>query len=65
MLNKSEKLINFVNDRPGHDVRYAIDARKITRELGWKSKIKFDVSLKLTISHYLKNLDYYSKKALA
>ncbi len=64
-LNKSEKLINFVNDRPGHDVRYAIDARKITRGLGWKSKIKFDVGLKLTISHYLKNLDYYSKKALA
>ena len=64
-LNKSEKLINFVKDRPGHDVRYAIDARKITVELGWKPKIKFDDGLKLTMSHYLKNLDYYSKKALA
>ncbi len=64
-LNKSEKLINSVKDRPGHDVRYAIDARKITRELGWKPKIKFDDGLKLTISHYLKNLDYYNKKALA
>ena len=64
-LNKSEKLINFVKDRPGHDVRYAIDARKITMELGWKPKIKFDDGLRLTIRHYLKNLDYYSKKALA
>lgn len=62
-LNRSEKLINFVNDRPGHDVRYAIDARKITKELGWKPKITFDNGLKLTINHYLKNLDHYVKKA--
>lgn len=62
-LNKGEKLINFVNDRPGHDVRYAIDARKITKDLGWKPKITFDNGLKLTINHYLKNLDYYVKKA--
>ncbi len=61
-LNKSEKLIDFVNDRPGHDVRYAIDARKIIRELDWKSKITFDEGLRLTINHYLKNLDYYNKK---
>ncbi len=61
-LNKSEKLIDFVNDRPGHDVRYVIDARKIIRELDWRSKITFDEGLRLTINHYLKNLDYYNKK---
>ena len=62
-LGKSENLINFVNDRPGHDVRYAIDARKIKNELGWKSKVKFEEGLKLTIKHYIKNIDYYVRKA--
>ena len=61
-LNKSEKLINFVNDRPGHDVRYAIDASKITKELNWNPNIKFDYGLRLTIDHYTKNLDHYLKK---
>ena len=64
-LGKDESLINFVKDRPGHDVRYAIDARKISRELGWKPKINFDYGLKLTINHYIKNLEYYNKKAVA
>ena len=63
-LSKSEKLINFVSDRPGHDVRYAIDARKIKKELGWESKVKFEEGLKFTIKHYIKNLDYYSKKVV-
>ena len=62
-LGKSESLISFVNDRPGHDVRYAIDARKIKNELNWKPKVKFEYGLKLTVKHYLKNLDYYRKKA--
>ncbi len=63
-LGKSENLINFVNDRPGHDVRYAIDARKIKNELNWKPKVKFEDGLKLTIKHYVKNLDYYKKKVV-
>ena len=63
-LNKSEELIKFVNDRPGHDVRYAIDARRIIKELGWRPKIKFDDGLNLTMNYYLKNIDRYSKKAM-
>ena len=61
-LNKSYTLIRFVKDRPGHDVRYAIDARKIEKELNWKPKIKFNQGLKLTLKHYIKNLDYYIEK---
>ena len=61
-LHKSDTFICFVKDRPGHDVRYAIDARKIKRELGWKPKIKFNQGLKMTLKHYIKNLDYYIEK---
>lgn len=64
-LGKDEGLINFAKDRPGHDVRYAIDARKITQELGWKPKINFDYGLKFAINYYIENLEYYSKKAVA
>lgn len=62
ILEKDEKLIEFVEDRPGHDVRYAIDARKIIKELGWKPKTKFDEGLRLTINHYVENFEYYRKK---
>ena len=52
---ESEKLITFVKDRPGHDVRYAIDASKIERELGWKPSLTFDEGLEKTIAWYLEN----------
>jgi dTDP-glucose 4,6-dehydratase len=51
----SRSLITFVKDRPGHDRRYAIDATKISRELGWEPKYDFDVGLRLTVSWYLEN----------
>lgn len=51
----NESLINFVKDRQGHDKRYAIDASKIKRELGWKNKTDFNVGLDMTIEWYLKN----------
>ncbi|MGB5369034.1 MAG: dTDP-glucose 4,6-dehydratase [Flavobacteriaceae bacterium] len=54
----SEKLINYVKDRPGHDLRYAIDAGKINRELGWKPSVTFEQGLDLTIDWYLKNTDW-------
>jgi dTDP-glucose 4,6-dehydratase len=52
-LGKSEDLISFVPDRPGHDKRYAIDASKIQRELGWEPRVKFEEGIKKTIQFYL------------
>lgn len=51
----SEKLITYVKDRPGHDLRYAIDATKIKTELGWEPSLKFEEGLKKTIDWYLNN----------
>ena len=51
----SEKLITFVKDRPGHDLRYAIDASKINKELGWKPSVTFEEGLSKTIDWYLNN----------
>ena len=55
---KHESLIEFVKDRPGHDRRYAIDASKITRELGWKRTESFDSGLRKTVTWYLDNQDW-------
>ena len=54
-LGTSKKLITFVKDRPGHDKRYAIDARKMEKELGWKPKESFKSGIKKTIDWYLDN----------
>jgi len=51
----SEQLITYVKDRPGHDKRYAIDASKINKELGWKPSVTFEEGLSQTIDWYLKN----------
>ena len=58
VLGKSEELIKFVKDRPGHDRRYAIDNSKITRELGWSPSITFEQGIIETIQWYLKNQDW-------
>lgn len=55
---KYESLIRFVKDRPGHDLRYAIDASKIANELGWMPKETFESGIKKTISWYLDNLEW-------
>jgi dTDP-glucose 4,6-dehydratase len=52
---ESEKLINYVTDRAGHDLRYAIDASKIMNELGWKPSLQFEEGLEKTIDWYLNN----------
>ncbi len=52
---KYERLISFVTDRPGHDRRYAIDARKIERELGWKPSETFETGIRKTVQWYLAN----------
>lgn len=70
----SEMLIAYVKDRPGHDLRYAIDASKINKELGWKPSVTFEQGLERTIDWYLTNTswlknvtsgvykEYYSKQ---
>jgi len=50
--------ITFVTDRPGHDRRYAIDASKIERELGWRPDETFETGLEKTVSWYLSNTDW-------
>ncbi|HLU50557.1 MAG TPA: dTDP-glucose 4,6-dehydratase [Flavobacteriaceae bacterium] len=54
----SRQLITFVKDRPGHDFRYAIDASKISTELGWKPSVVFEEGLSLTIDWYLNNKEW-------
>ena len=54
----SRKLITFVQDRPGHDRRYAIDASKIQRELGWKPLHPFERGLRETVGWYLAHQDW-------
>lgn len=55
---KSEQLITYVKDRPGHDLRYAIDASKINKELGWKPSVTFEEGLEKTINWYLNNEEW-------
>lgn len=54
----SEKLITFVKDRPGHDLRYAIDATKINQELGWKPSVTFEEGLEKTIDWHFDNKEW-------
>jgi len=54
----SEQLITYVKDRPGHDLRYAIDASKINKELGWTPSVTFEEGLEKTIDWYLNNTDW-------
>ncbi len=55
---ENEQLITFVKDRPGHDLRYAIDANKINKELGWMPSVTFEQGLGLTIDWYLSNQEW-------
>jgi len=57
----SEELITYVKDRPGHDLRYAIDANKINKELGWKPSVTFEQGLEKTVDWFLENKDWLSR----
>ncbi|PQV49642.1 dTDP-glucose 4,6-dehydratase [Jejuia pallidilutea] len=57
-IGSSEKLITYVKDRPGHDLRYAIDASKINKELGWRPSVTFEQGLEKTIDWYLENKEW-------
>lgn len=60
-LNKSEELIEFVKDRPGHDRRYAIDSTKIQSSLGWKPEFSFESAIEHTINWYLENKRWWER----
>jgi dTDP-glucose 4,6-dehydratase len=63
ILGKSEDLISFVPDRPGHDRRYAIDASKARSELGWKAETDFESGLKMTVDWYVRNENWLQRIA--
>ena len=63
-LGTSEKLITFVKDRPGHDLRYAIDASKLNRALGWRPSVTFEEGLSKTIDWYLTHEDWLDNVTL-
>lgn len=54
----SAGLITYVKDRPGHDLRYAIDATKLNKELGWKPSLQFEEGLEKTVDWYLANEEW-------
>lgn len=58
---ENEQLITFVKDRAGHDARYAIDASKLEKELGWKPSIQFEEGLEKTVDWYLENTEWVDK----
>lgn len=60
-LGKSEDLIQYVKDRPGHDKRYAIDSSKIKKELGWQPKFTFEQAIVNTIEWYVNNKEWWEK----
>lgn len=60
-LGKTDDLIHYVKDRPGHDKRYAIDAAKITKELGWSPKYTFETGITETIKWYLDNQAWWER----
>ncbi|MCG6214989.1 dTDP-glucose 4,6-dehydratase [Vibrio furnissii] len=60
-VNLYKDLITYVKDRPGHDVRYAIDAAKIERELGWKPQETFESGIRKTVEWYLNNKTWWSR----
>ncbi len=59
ILGKGEELISFVGDRPGHDMRYAIDPAKISAELGWEPETSFEEGIKATVQWYLDNRSWW------
>ncbi len=60
-ISKYEELITFVDDRPGHDTRYAIDASKIEKDLGWTPNENFSSGIKKTVEWYLQNIEWCKK----
>ena len=64
IMNKPETLIEFVEDRPGHDLRYSLDSTKISDQLGWKIKLSFEERLEKTVQWYLDNPELLNNVSL-
>lgn len=62
LLNKSDDLIKFVKDRPGHDFRYSLNSDKIIKEIGWKSKTDFFDGIEKTVKWYIDHIDWVNSK---
>jgi dTDP-glucose 4,6-dehydratase len=60
LLQKSENLITFVEDRPGHDTRYSLDSSKTRSALGWQPRFSFEQSLQSTVQWYLENEHWWT-----
>jgi len=60
-VSRYEDLITYVKDRPGHDLRYAIDASKISKELGWEPEESFETGIRKTVRWYLENRDWWER----
>ena len=63
LMNKSEDLIEFVEDRPGHDFRYSMDSQKMKKELNWQTKVNFEEGIKKTVDWYLSNREWWKNIA--
>ena len=61
MMNAKGEIIEYIKDRPGHDVRYSSDSSLIMKKLGWKPQYSFDDALLITINHYINNITMYCK----
>lgn len=61
IMGKSESLIEFVEDRPGHDIRYALDISKIKKQLNWKSNVDFKTGIEKTVNWYMNNQNWVRK----
>ncbi|HOO89166.1 MAG TPA: GDP-mannose 4,6-dehydratase, partial [Synergistales bacterium] len=61
ILGKDESLIKYVEDRPGHDRRYALDASKLRNDLGWKPSHSFENALKSTVEWYVTNREWWER----
>lgn len=62
MMDKGDDLIEFVKDRPGHDIRYSLDFAKIRREIGWEPQVSFEDGVEKTIRFYRNHFDWLEKK---
>ncbi len=65
LLNKKEDLIEFVKDRPGHDLRYSLNSAKIHQKLGWKPQVPFEEGLEKTIAFYVEHFSWLEEKVVS